>query len=57
MMGEMLAITLKKHCRWVGFFSLSPDFFLAQQELFFLKKKQPMRQMTPLKFFLKDCRV
>jgi hypothetical protein len=51
MMGEMLAMTLKKHCRWVDFFSLSADFFLAQQELFFLKKKQSMRQMIPWNYF------
>jgi hypothetical protein len=57
MMGEMLAMTLKKHCRWVGFFSLSADFFLAQQELFLLKKKQSMRQMIPWHFFLKDCKM
>ncbi len=56
-MGEMLAMTLKKHCRWVGFFSLSADFFLGQQELFLLKKKLSMRQMIPWHFFLKDCKM
>jgi hypothetical protein len=55
MMGEILAMTLKKHCRWVRFSSLSADFFLAQQELFFFLKKQSMRQMIPWNFFLKDC--
>jgi hypothetical protein len=51
MMGEILAMTLKKHCRWVRFSSLSADFFLAQQELFFFLKKQSMRQMIPWNFF------
>ncbi len=51
MMGEMLAMTLMKHCRWVGFFSLSQLISFLHNSNCFLKKKKSMRQMIPWNFF------